>query len=205
MERMGGMSQAHPYNPNCGCPGCQFLWAAEETYRRLGPPLKIGEFKPDQGDFAEDPRYRGFFRIWTGTYWHPCIIDAVGCVQDCAHHTQWGCLLDDSTLPTPPDINQCEAILARKAREATAQHRQQTDLPPMGRYVLIRYNGGNWHADDQDGVNWRVAAREPIDPRIGNNPLGWIWKEFGTASFSASEIDRWMELPHRSALPQEQA
>ena len=24
-------------------------------------------------------------------------------------------------------------------------------------------------------------------------------------SFSASEIDRWMELPHRSAIPQEQA
>ncbi len=62
----------HPYSRTCGCPGCQFMWAAEETYKRLGPPPVIGTFEPINGDIARDGDYpRAQYRVWTGTNWHP--------------------------------------------------------------------------------------------------------------------------------------
>ncbi len=105
----------HKYNPNCGCPGCQFLWAAEETGRKCGPPLKIGEFTPVMGDFAEDPRYPRFFRTWTGDGWYPktLINEPVCLCKDPSRHSQYGCLVDDSTLPVPFPSDQSEAMRAR--------------------------------------------------------------------------------------------
>lgn len=107
----------HAYNPNCGCPGCQFLLGAENVYHRCGPPLKIGEFTPIAADVAEDPRYPGFFRQWTGDRWYPTLRrDEPTCI--CAraeHHSRYGCFVDDSTLPKPKPISQEEAMKQRMA------------------------------------------------------------------------------------------
>lgn len=107
----------HAYNPNCGCPGCQFMWAAEEVRRKCGPPLKIGEFTPTSGDFAEDPRYPGFFRTWTGDGWQPCILmgEPTCICSNPEHHSKYGCFVDDSTLPEPKPIDQTEAMKQRMA------------------------------------------------------------------------------------------
>ena len=62
----------HPYNPNCGCPGCQFLWAAEQAYRKFGPPPVIDMFEPTYGDVGRDcdhPMSR--YRTWLGDNWWP--------------------------------------------------------------------------------------------------------------------------------------
>lgn len=63
----------HPYNPNCGCPGCQFILNAEECYRKFGPPPVIGTFIPTVGDVGRD--YDGptaMYRTWMSDYrWFP--------------------------------------------------------------------------------------------------------------------------------------
>lgn len=112
------MSEGHAYNPDCGCPGCQFLWAAEVAYSQIGPPLKIGAFTPALGDYAEDPRYPGFFRTWAGGGWYPrFLLGEPVCV--CAapeRHSSYGCEVDDSTLPEPVAIDQAEAMRRRNRK-----------------------------------------------------------------------------------------
>ncbi len=90
----------HPYSETCGCPGCQFIWAGLEAFKRGAPP-KIGSFEPIHGDIAEDPRYPGFYRTWTGVYWHPRFLlnEQVCICADKSRSHQYGCLVDDSTLP----------------------------------------------------------------------------------------------------------
>lgn len=106
----------HPYSPTCGCPGCQYLWAAEETFRAVGSPLKIGEFTPTWGDFAEDPRYPGFFRTWSDG-WHPKLLRGEPvCICKGDTHSKYGCLVDDSTLPVPVGIDQSEAMRRRNGK-----------------------------------------------------------------------------------------
>jgi len=62
----------HPYIRNCGCPGCQFLWAAEMCEAINGPPPIIGTFEPISGDVGRD--YDGPnspFRAFIGGRWWP--------------------------------------------------------------------------------------------------------------------------------------
>lgn len=91
----------HEYNRRCGCPGCQFMAAAEDAYTTCGPPLKIGEFTPIIGDFAQDRRHPNLFRTWDGSCWRP--------------------IMDDSTLPEPPLISQTEIVIKRKKALALRQ------------------------------------------------------------------------------------
>lgn len=62
----------HDYNPNCGCPGCQFIWAGEQCFRKFGLPPIIGTFEPTHGDIGRDcdiPMAQ--YRTWTGEGWWP--------------------------------------------------------------------------------------------------------------------------------------
>lgn len=62
----------HPYNPNCSCPGCQFIWAGMEAFRKFGPPPVIGTFEPNVGDIARDcDRPNAQYRSYTsdGRWW----------------------------------------------------------------------------------------------------------------------------------------
>lgn len=107
----------HPYSETCGCPGCQFMWAAEQVARRCGKPLQIGQFTPTFGDMAEDPRYPGFFRTWTGDGWHPrLLINEPVCICKPGCHSQYGCDVDDSDLPACAPISQTEAMRVRSAK-----------------------------------------------------------------------------------------
>lgn len=110
----------HEYSPTCGCPGCQYAWAAEQTFSTVGPPLKIGEFTPVAGDFAEDPRYPGLYRTWTGgfyAYWHPRFLrNEPKCICKDGAHGPYGCLIDDSDLPLNAPIDQDEAMRLRNGK-----------------------------------------------------------------------------------------
>ena len=44
----------HPYNPNCGCPGYQFIYNGLECFRKNGPPPVIDTFEPTIGDIGRD-------------------------------------------------------------------------------------------------------------------------------------------------------
>ena len=63
----------HVYNPDCGCPGCQFMWAAEETYRKHGSAPVIGTFEPRVGDVGRDcDASMSPLRVMTADgRWHP--------------------------------------------------------------------------------------------------------------------------------------
>ena len=62
----------HDYNPNCGCPGCQYLWAAEKMLEKFGPPPIIGTFEPTHGDIGRDLDHPlAVYRTWMGSYWWP--------------------------------------------------------------------------------------------------------------------------------------
>ena len=71
------------------------------------------------------------------------------------------------------------------------------ELPPLGRYVLVHYCGGNWHNhEDQEGVLWCVARR--VECRNQPNlPEGWGWN-INPGTYAARDIDQWCELPFRS-------
>jgi hypothetical protein len=47
-------NNGHGYNPNCGCPGCQYLHNAERAYETFGPVPVIGTFEAIEGDFGRD-------------------------------------------------------------------------------------------------------------------------------------------------------
>lgn len=63
----------HPYSSTCGCPGCQFLWAAEETYKKSGPAPIIGTWEPKPGDLGRDcDSPNSPIRIWISEgRWYP--------------------------------------------------------------------------------------------------------------------------------------
>lgn len=63
--------EGHDYNPNCGCPGCQFIWAAMEAFKRGLAPV-IGTFEPIEGDMARDcDRPDSMLRTWVSGRWWP--------------------------------------------------------------------------------------------------------------------------------------
>ena len=103
----------HKYNPDCGCPGCQFMWAAGESLNKNGPPPLIGTFKPNNGDMALDARF-GIYRTWTGEYWHPqYLIGEPKCVcVDGAMHSQFGCFIGDPPNAEGSDAPNRRATLA---------------------------------------------------------------------------------------------
>lgn len=63
----------HPYSLTCGCPGCQFLWAGLEAFKKLGLPPVIGTFIPRYGDVGRDcDRPNSPYRTWTYEgEWYP--------------------------------------------------------------------------------------------------------------------------------------
>lgn len=62
----------HAYSPTCGCPGCQFMWAAEQCFIKNGPPPVMDTFEPTLGDIARDCDHPlSPYRTWTGDRWHP--------------------------------------------------------------------------------------------------------------------------------------
>lgn len=62
----------HSYSPTCGCPGCQFLWAAEQQYLKHGAPPVIGTFEPRTGDVGRDcDSPVAQYRTWVGGQWYP--------------------------------------------------------------------------------------------------------------------------------------
>lgn len=72
--------------------------------------------------------------------------------------------------------------------------RTEDNLSPMGKYVLVHYNGGNWmDSTDQDGVYWVVAKRMPCQA-ICNNTEPYYFKTFGPKTFFSWQIDDWREL-----------
>ena len=67
-----GPMRDHGYNPNCSCPGCQFLWASIEQFKASGPPPVIGTFMPSVGDVGRDcDAPLAQYRTWTGEEWLP--------------------------------------------------------------------------------------------------------------------------------------
>ena len=59
---------------NCQCPGCQYLWAAEQAFKKFGPPPVIGTFEPIEGDVARDSDTpTAPHRMWTKNGWWPSV------------------------------------------------------------------------------------------------------------------------------------
>lgn len=70
LEPYGGRSW-DGHRVGCGCPGCQFMYAAEACYLKNGPPPLIGSFEPVLGDVARDPKRNLIYRTWVGDRWWP--------------------------------------------------------------------------------------------------------------------------------------
>ena len=67
----------HPYNSNCGCPGCEVWWATGQFHKNPNPdsppaPI-IGTFEPKTGDVGRDCNApNSHVRVWTETgCWFP--------------------------------------------------------------------------------------------------------------------------------------
>lgn len=72
---------------------------------------------------------------------------------------------------------------------------EKPKLPPLGKYVLVHYNGGNWYDPaDPDGVYWLVAKRTPCEVG-GNHTEAYRYETFGPTSLFSWQVDRWAELP----------
>jgi len=90
-------------------------------------------------------------------------------------------------------------------------------LPPEGKYVIVRYNGGNWiDNNDPKNVNCVIARlikgismkeREQLsdtDERKrkyikgdehSNNIVNYAWQTFGILSFFGQEVSEWAYIP----------
>ena len=91
----------------------------------------------------------------------------------------------------------------------------RVELPPEGKYVLVRHNRGNRISEDQENVNCVVAMidmgmsmedRNKLDPdsdeartfrsadEHGNNKRPYCFDVFGPGSFNGQEIICWMPI-----------
>lgn len=66
-------------------------------------------------------------------------------------------------------------------------------LPPLNKYVIIHYIGGNWK-DNDDDPNFVIAKFEKKDSIIDDNTLPYIFRPFGPGSFELDEVDYWCEF-----------
>lgn len=68
-------------------------------------------------------------------------------------------------------------------------------LPEIGRYVLARYNGGNW-IDSSDPENvYTVVVKRKACVVGGNDREPYRYDTFGPGDFFSYQISHWMPLP----------
>jgi len=102
-------------------------------------------------------------------------------------------------------------------QKALNWHKPDVELPPEGKYVLVRHGQGNWHDEtDQDNVNCVIAkmihgisleARASLlegDHRKithkaqdegWNNEKDYAWFTFGALVFFGQDIVCWCHIP----------
>ena len=67
--------------------------------------------------------------------------------------------------------------------------------PPLDRYVLCYYAGGNWHSG-KDDPNYVVAmAVTHHADEVNNLGATYCWKTFGALSLFARDVSHWAEIP----------
>lgn len=66
-------------------------------------------------------------------------------------------------------------------------------LPPLNKYVLGYYCGGNW-IDSRDDPNREVVMRIRWQ-RHTKAPWEWMWITFGPMRHGAGDISHWKPLP----------
>lgn len=72
------------------------------------------------------------------------------------------------------------------------------ELPPLNRYVVGFYNGGNWgDSDDPINVNGVVVKRVMVTPgrECPNNKRDYEYNTFGPSNFFGQDISHWFPLP----------
>lgn len=69
-------------------------------------------------------------------------------------------------------------------------------LPPVNKYVLGYYCGGNWH-HSKDDPNREVVMRviEDGTHNPNNRNAGYGWDTFGPKHHFAADISHWCEIP----------
>ena len=67
--------------------------------------------------------------------------------------------------------------------------------PPLNRFVLCYYSGGNWrHSKDDPNYVVAMAVTHGAD-EVNNLGAPYCWRDFGALGLFARDVSHWAEIP----------